>query len=189
MNPLPTLPQSGPSDAADFGGERHQVDDLARHERTQRRLEPDPLANRVEHSLTGHGGDTAAHLGVDDDSDHADHDDPQQLVAEGCASRDVEDQVTDVDEAADRSEDPQRETEHLAHGQFPVCLSARSTAYPTLRLDGWSCSRRSVLASFAASFAFSRTFRSICGTVFRRESASAKLEDWIRSSSACSRAK
>jgi len=40
-----------------------------------------------------------------------------------------------------------------------------------------------------ASFALSRTSRSISGTVFRRESESAKFDDWMRKASACSRAK
>src|SRR5205823_5772257 len=113
----------------------------------QRGLEAHPLANRVEHGLAGDGGDAAAHLRVDDDPDHADHDDPHQLITEGRTGRDVEDEVADVDEAPDRGQDPERQAEDLAHGQAPIFFSSRSTTAPTVRSAGWSCSRCKVEAS------------------------------------------
>ena len=44
---------------------------------------------------------------------HADRDHPHQLVAERRAGGDVEDEVADVDEPADRGEDPEREVEQI----------------------------------------------------------------------------
>src|SRR5207249_8767385 len=165
------------------------VHDLACDQRTERRPEPDAFADRVEHRLAGHRGDPAAHLRIHDDADHADDDHPEQLIAEGRACCDVEDEIADVDEAADRREDSERDAEDLAHAQPPILVSTSSTSAPTPLSAGWSWRRSSVAASRTASFAFSRTFRSIPGTVFRRESASARLDDWRWSSSACSRAK
>ena len=93
---------------------------------------------------------------------HADRDHPHQLIAERRAGGGVEDEVADVDEAADRGEDAEREPENLVHGQLP---SSRQ-----LPFDGRSDSRdrtdglagdAEIVASFAASFAFARTFCSI----------------------------
>ena len=148
-------------DTADLAGERHQVDDLGRDERTERCLEADPLAHRVEDGLARHGGDAPAHLRVDDDPDDADRDHPHQLVAERRARGRVEHQVADVDEPADRGQDPEREPEHLVHAQPPSCFSCRSTFAATVRSDGLSCSRCKTAASRPASLALARTFRSI----------------------------
>ena len=76
---------------------------------------PKPVRSRTR-SKTGRFGDrrhAAAHLRVDDDPDDADHDHPQELVAERRARLRVEDEVADVDEAADRREDPERDREDV----------------------------------------------------------------------------
>ena len=168
-------------DAADLGREREQVHDLGSDERAEARLEPDPLADRVEHRLAGDRGDAPAHLGVDDDPGHADRNHPQQLVAERRARGDVEDEVADVDEAADRGEDPEREPEDLVHAQ-PADLRE-----PPLDALGRRAPLRVVVeltraraAMRAASRAFARTRGSMPATVSREPSASAKLDAWTR---------
>jgi hypothetical protein len=75
----------------------------ARKERRQAGSEADALADCVEDGFLGNGSHAAAHLRVDDDPHDADDDHPEELVAEGRARGDVEDDVADVDEAADRS--------------------------------------------------------------------------------------
>ena len=86
-----------------------QVHDLRGDQRREPCAEAGPLAHEVEDRPLGDRGHAAAHLRVDDDPDDADHDDPQELVAEGGAGLRVEDEVADVDEAADRREDPERD--------------------------------------------------------------------------------
>ena len=98
---------------ADLRGQCHEVDHLCTDECCQPGSEAEPLSHRIEDRLAGHRCDAAAHLRVDDDSDDADHDDPEQLIAEGRAGRDVEDEVADVDETADRGEDSERNLEDL----------------------------------------------------------------------------
>ena len=100
-------------EAADLCGQRQQVDNLRRDQRCKPGLETDAFSNGVEDRFPGDRSDSAAHLRVHDDPHHSDDDHPQQLVAERRARGDVEHEVTDVDEAADRSEDPERDLEDL----------------------------------------------------------------------------
>src|SRR5207253_4863653 len=120
------------------------------------------------------------HLRIDDDPEHADRQHPHQLIAERRAGRHVEDEVADIDEAADRGEDAERDPEDLVHGQFPARLRARSTSAPTARSLGWSCSRCSTRARAAASCYFLRTRCSSPGTVLRTVSAWARFDVWMR---------
>jgi len=123
-------------DPAELRRECHQVHDLRRDQRHHRALETDSLANGVEHGPARNSRDPAAHLRVDDDADQPDHDHPEQLIAEGRARGDVEHEVADVHEPADRGDNPQRETEHLAHVQLPSFFSVLAIAAPTARSDG-----------------------------------------------------
>ena len=97
----------------DLRGQRQQIDHLRGDQGREPRLEPDAFSYRVEDRLAGDRSDPPAHLRVHDDADHSDDDDPEQLVAERRAGGDVEHEVADVDEAADRSEDPERDLEDL----------------------------------------------------------------------------
>ena len=94
-------------------GQRHEVDDLCGDERHQTGLEAEPLSHGIEDRLARDRRDAAAHLRVRDDPDHADHDDPEELIAEGRARGDVEDQIADVDEPSDRGEDAERDLKDL----------------------------------------------------------------------------
>src|SRR4029453_1721494 len=68
----------------------------------------------------------------------ADHHDPEQLEAEHRAGRNVEDDVADVDEPANRREDPERDLEDLLH---PLRSSSfRRTVAATSASSGWACS-------------------------------------------------
>jgi hypothetical protein len=79
----------------------------------------------VEDRPLGDRGDPAAHLRVHDDPDDADDDDPEELKAEGRSGLGVEHQVADVDETADRGEDPERDLQELLHELF-AAIVARS---------------------------------------------------------------
>ena len=101
-------------------------------------LKPDALAHEVEDGTLRDRRDAAAHLRVDDDPDDTDHDDPHQLEAERRAGLRVEDEVADVDEAADRRQDPERDLEELLHRRFPsrsalAAARASSEREPALR--------------------------------------------------------
>ena len=102
-------------DAAELRSDRQQVDELAGDEGDKARAEAQPLANDVEHGAAGHRGDAPARLGIDHDPDHPDDDGPQQAVAEDRPGLDVEHQVADVDETADRGDDPERDLEDDLH--------------------------------------------------------------------------
>ena len=65
-------------------------------------------------------------------AEHADRVQPEELVAEGRPCRGVEHEVADIDEAADRSKDSERNLEDL-HFES---LSARS-ADQSLRYGRW----------------------------------------------------
>ena len=68
----------------------------------------------------------AGHLGEHDDPDHADGDGPQQLIAEGGAGLSVEDELADVDEAADGGDDPQGDLEELLHSESASARASRA---------------------------------------------------------------
>ena len=112
-------------DAAHLGGARHEVDDLGGDQRRQPRAEAGPLAHEVEDGPPGDRRDTAAHLRVDDDPDHPDDDDPEQLEPERRARLRVEHEIADVDEAADRRHDPERDREYVLHAHAS-CSPMRS---------------------------------------------------------------
>jgi hypothetical protein len=70
---------------------------------------PEPLAHDIEHRSSGHRRHPAAHLGEYDDPDDADDHGPDQLKAELGPGLRIENQVADIDEAADRGQDPERD--------------------------------------------------------------------------------
>src|SRR4051812_23300659 len=167
--------------AADLGRERHQVHDLGGDQRREAGREPHPFAYGVEHGLLRDRRDASAHLRVHDDADDADHDDPEELVSEGRSGGDVEDEVADVDEAADRREDAERDLEDL-HAQSPSCSSRPLTSAALSASLASSWWRRSATRpAFSASL---RTALSMPGVVGRCESASSKLEARVASSPA-----
>jgi hypothetical protein len=172
--------------AADLGRERQQVDDLGGDERDEAPAEADPLTHGIEDGLLGDRCDATAHLRVDDDPDHADDDDPQELVAERRAGGHVEDEVADVDEAADGREDPERDLEDL-HAQPPCCSNLGLSFAASSGLDGSASSWSNSTATAPAFFASLRTAFSIPGAVGRVESASWKLDARVESSPAWTR--
>ena len=113
--------------AAHLGRAGHQVDHLRGDEGRESRAEAGPLADEVEDRALGDRGHPPAHLRVDDDPGDADHDHPQELVAEGRARLRVEDEVADVDEAADRREDPERDRENVLHAHLSSSAAASSS--------------------------------------------------------------
>src|SRR4029453_14123657 len=110
----------------------------------------------------------------------------ERPVHEGGSRGDVEDEVADVDEAADRREDAERDLEDL-HAQSPSC-SRRLLGSEALSASfASSCWRRSATRpAFSASL---RTALSMPGVVGRCESASSKFEARVASSPACTRVK
>ena len=117
---------------ADLGRQRHQVHELGRDQYPGPDPEPHPFSHRVEHGALRGRGHPAAHLRVDDDPDHADDDHPEELVAERRACLDVEDEVADIDEPADRGQDPERDLEELAHlASRSARLASRSRSAET----------------------------------------------------------
>jgi hypothetical protein len=160
--------------AADLRGERHQVDDLCGDQRDEATAEADPLAYCVEHGLLRDRRDPAAHLGVDDDSDHSDDDDPEELVPERRPGGHVENEIADIDEAADGGQDPERDLKNL-HAQSPCCSNFGSSVAASCGLDGSAASWSKRSAITPAFLASSRTAFSIPGVVGRVESASWKL--------------
>ena len=143
-------------DAADLRRERQQVDELAGDERDQTDPEAEPLADRVEDRGLGHRGDAPAHLGVGDDPAHPEHDRPEELVAEGRAGGDVEDDVADVDEAADRGQDAERDAEDVLHpasssAAFAWLVKTLSSNAAKSRSPGRSASSPRSSLTFAAS--------------------------------------
>ena len=110
------------------------------------------LADEVEDRALGDRGYASAHLRVDDDPDHADDDDPQQLVAEGRAGLGVEDEVADVDEAADRREDPERDREDVleAHASSLAIASSSRARRRCSTVEAWPSRFRSALSLLAA---------------------------------------
>src|SRR5206468_3149465 len=86
------------------------------------------LPDEVEHRLLAHRGDAARHLAVDDDAERAEGDDPEQAVAELAARIEREDQLADLDEAADSGEDAEKELERLLHGARSCTRFARRSS-------------------------------------------------------------
>ena len=105
----------GEGDAADLGGQGQQAEQLGGDQGHCADPEAEALAHDVHHRPLGHRCHTAAHLGVEGDADHSDDDRPEDLEAERRPRLGHEDEVADVDEAADRGEDPERDLEVLAH--------------------------------------------------------------------------
>ena len=62
-------------------------------------------------------------------------DDPEELKAEGRAGLRVEDEVADVDEAADRGEDPERDLQELLHELLAAIVARSCLQRPLLRRD------------------------------------------------------
>ena len=140
-------------------------------------LEADPLANGVEDGLSRHRGDASAHLRVDDDPDDADRDHPHQLVAERRAGRGVEDEVTDVDEASDRGEDPERDPKNLLTGSRRASsAAARPPQRPRGRTDGRADAAASPQASLRPSPSLAPAARSTRARALPA-SASARFDD------------
>ena len=156
------------ADAADLGRERHQVDDLGRDQRPGPDREAHPLAHDVEHGALRDRGDPAAHLRVDDDPDHADDDHPEQLVAERRAGLDVEDEVADVDEPADRRQDPERDLEEPCSFRQPLGASSRAAPDRRKRLRrGGGARGRGRRRGDAATLAAPSGRRAACASFVR----------------------
>jgi hypothetical protein len=98
------------AEAADLGGGGDQRAEERCDQREQAELEAEPMADEAEHRLVGNGGDSAAHLAEDDDADGRDGERRNERIAEHRAGLPGEDQLADVDEAADGR--------HDAEGQF-----------------------------------------------------------------------
>src|SRR3954453_19727106 len=81
--------------------------------------EPEPHPDRVEDRPLGHRRHPPAHLGVDADPDRPQDDRPEQVVAEERSRLGVEDEVADVEEAADRGDDAEGDFEDRLHGSSP----------------------------------------------------------------------
>ena len=111
-------------DASDLRRARHQVHDLGCDEGRKSRAEAGPLPDEVEDGALGHRRDATAHLRIHDDPEDPHDDDPEELETEGRSSLRVEDQIADVDEAADGRED--------AEGDGEEVLQAHVSPSPTL---------------------------------------------------------
>jgi hypothetical protein len=96
-------------------------------------------ADEIEDGPTRDRRDATAHLGEDDDPADAEDDDPEQLEAEERAGLRVEDEIADVDEAADRRHDPERDREDApeAHASpwpsFALASAAACSSCATTR--------------------------------------------------------
>ena len=77
-------------------------------------------------------------------------DDPEQPVAEGRAGGDVEDEVADVDEAADRGQDPERDVEDPLHRDSARRLALSASNSRRSRMDA-ALPAEGDCASFASS--------------------------------------
>ena len=148
-------------DAADLRGARQQVHDLGGDEGPESRTEADALTHEVEDRALRDRGDAAAHLGVDDDPDHADHDHPEQLKAERRAGLRVEDEVADVDEAADRRQDAERDLQELLHSCFAIRSRSACTRCCSARSEPLCCSRSRSSRTRTASRASCRPFAEV----------------------------
>ena len=80
-------------------------------------------------SKTGLRCDAAAHLGVNTDSADPDEDHGCQAQPETRANKTVGDQIADVDEAADRGENAQRDREEPLHAALVPGLISAETAW------------------------------------------------------------
>ena len=76
-------------------------------------LQAEPVAHQVEHRLLGDGGDTAAHLAEHHDADGREGEHPDQRIAEDRSRLGGEHQLADVDEAADRGHDAERQLKRI----------------------------------------------------------------------------
>src|SRR4029078_5622494 len=135
-----------------------------------------------------HRGHAAAHLRVDDDPDDPDNDHPEELEAEGGAGLRVEDEVADVDEAADRREDPERDREEVLHAHasaFAFRSSSRARRCCSV-LEAWPRCFNSLLtlvAPLAVRLSFVRSAGvvfALCSDLADCEAAFCRDSEWIR---------
>src|SRR5689334_18555260 len=110
-------------DPAHLGRDGEDVDRLAGEQRDKAWAEPQPLPDHVEDRPLGDRRDPAAHLRVRGDPDHADRDGPEQLVAEQAAGLGVEDELADVDEAAEGGDHSEGDLEDLLHSDSSTLLA------------------------------------------------------------------
>jgi hypothetical protein len=68
------------SEARDLGRDRHEVDEKRGDEIRERDPGAEPLPDDVEYRPARHRCDPARHLGVQDDANDSDHDDPSGLM-------------------------------------------------------------------------------------------------------------
>ena len=111
-------------DAADLRRQRQQIDRQRRDKRDHPGAQPKPHPHDIKHRAPGHGRDAAGHLGEHHDPDDAKRHDPQQLKSERRAGLHVEHQLADIDEPADRGNNPKRNLQHLLHSRsanLPAC--------------------------------------------------------------------
>lgn len=102
----------------------------------------EPLTDEVEDRPAGDRHDPAGHLRVQADADRAGHQNPQQADAEAGAGDAARHHIADVDVAADRGEDAQREPEHLTHPMLTRCSSSGSSGPQRLELGEGGDDRR-----------------------------------------------
>ena len=82
-------------------------------QRHQAELQAEPVAHQVEYRLLSDGGDPAAHLAEHHDADGREGERPDQRIAEDRSRLGGEYQLADVDEAADRGHDPERQLKRI----------------------------------------------------------------------------
>ena len=102
-------------DAADLGGDGHQVDEEGRAEVGRCGPRAEAFPDDLEGGPPADRRDPAGHLRVEADPEHADRHHPGQRQTEPGADDGVGDQIADVEEAADGGEDAERDREDLLH--------------------------------------------------------------------------
>src|SRR5262245_47093847 len=98
---------------ADFGGERHQVDEERRGQVRGRGPGSESLADDLEGSPPAHRRHPTCHVRVQTGADHADDDHPHERQTEARTDDGIGHQVSDVDESADGGENSQRYRENF----------------------------------------------------------------------------
>ena len=144
------------ADAAQLRGEHHEVDDQLQATRDDREVEPERFAHGVGERVFRDGGETARHLGEEDETDGREGERPDQLEAKRGAAVGARRDRPDLEEAADAGDDAEGDLQKVHR-----CLAAsrRRRADTSARLQA---SRAS--ASSACPMLFDTAFSATSAT-------------------------